>query len=136
MMGIRSVDIAEHRSLVSQGVEVNDMRRLDEAGVIEPLKMFLNRVAGENGFLHISLDVDFLDPTIAPAVGTTVPGGITFREAHLIMELVHESGLARSLDIVELNPFLDMSGMTASLMVNLCASLLGKTIMDRPTWSY
>ncbi len=136
MMGIRSVDGAEHRSLIDQGVEVNDMRRLDEVGVVQPLQQFLKRVADENGFLHISLDVDFLEPSIAPAVGTTVPGGATFREAHLILEIVHESGLARSLDIVELNPFLDHGGMTATLMVDLCASLMGKTVMDRPTRSF
>ncbi len=83
--------------------------------------------------LHVSLDVDFLDPHIAPAVGTTVPGGATFREAHLIMELLHESGLVTSLDIVELNPFLDESGKTAQLMTDLTASLFGRTIFDRPT---
>ena len=72
------------------------------------------------------LDVDFLDPTIAPAVGTTVPGGTTFREAHLVMELLHESGLVTSLDLVELNPFLDDRGMTARLMVDLVGSLMGR----------
>lgn len=136
MMGIRSVDGAEHQSLVAQGVEVNDMRTLDESGVVEPLQKFLKRVADADGFLHISLDVDFLEPAIAPAVGTTVPGGATFREAHLILEIVHETGLARSLDIVELNPFLDRGGMTSILMVDLCTSLMGKTVMDRPTRSF
>lgn len=136
MMGIRSVDPAEHRFLIDQGVEVNDMRRLDETGVAQPLLAFLQRVADQNGFLHVSLDVDFLEPAIAPAVGTTVPGGATFREAHLILELVHETGLARSLDLVELNPFLDDAGMTATLMVDLCSSLMGKTVMDRPTRSH
>ena len=69
--------------------------------------------------LHVSLDVDFLDPSIAPAVGTTVPGGATFREAHLVMEMLHDSGLVTSLDLVELNPFLDERGRTATLMVDL-----------------
>jgi len=133
MMGIRSVDPLEWRKLSERGVEVHDMRRLDETGVVRPLRDFLERVRAAGGVLHVSLDVDFLDPTIAPAVGTTVPGGATFREAHLIMEMVHESGLARSLDIVELNPFLDQAGMTATLMADLCASLMGKTVMDRPT---
>ncbi|MDA8586961.1 arginase [Rhodobacteraceae bacterium] len=136
MMGIRSVDGAEHSALVEQGVAVHDMRRIDEFGVARPLTEFLNRVSAENGMLHVSLDVDFLDPSIAPAVGTTVPGGATFREAHLIMEILHESGLVSSLDLVELNPFLDHAGRTARLMVDLTTSLMGKTVMDRPTRSY
>ncbi len=76
--------------------------------------------------LHVSLDVDFLDPAIAPAVGTTVPGGATFREAHLVMEMLHDSGLVTCLDLVELNPFLDERGRTATLMVDLTASLMGR----------
>jgi arginase len=86
--------------------------------------------------LHVSLDVDFLDPSIAPAVGTTVPGGATFREAHLIMEMLHDSGIVTSLDLVELNPFLDERGRTAKLMVDLTASLLGRKVLDRPATSY
>ena len=86
--------------------------------------------------LHVSLDVDFLDPDIAPAVGTTVPGGATLREAHLAMEMLHDGGLVTSLDLVELNPFLDERGRTASLMVELTASLLGRRVFDRPTRSY
>ena len=86
--------------------------------------------------LHVSLDVDFLDPEIAPAVGTTVPGGATFREAHLIMEMLHDSGLVTSLDISELNPFLDERGRTATLIVDLIASLFGRKVLDRRTWSF
>ena len=82
------------------------------------------------------MDVDFLDPSAAPAVGTTVPGGATVREAHLVMEMLHDSGLVSSLDLVELNPFLDERGRTASLMVDLVASLFGKSVMDRPTAAY
>jgi arginase len=100
------------------------------------LRRFLERVKAEDGLLHVSLDVDFLDPSIAPAVGTTVPGGATFREAHLIMEMLHDSGLVTSLDLVELNPFLDERGRTATVMVDLMASLLGRSVMDRPTISY
>ena len=81
--------------------------------------------------LHVSLDVDFLDPAIAPAVGTTVPGGATYREAHLVMEMLADSGLVTSLDLVELNPFMDHAGKSARLMVDLMASLFGRTIMDR-----
>jgi arginase len=93
-------------------------------------------VKAEDGLLHVSLDVDFLDPSVAPAVGTTVPGGATFREAHLIMEMLHDSALVTSLDLVELNPFLDERGRTATVMVDLMASLLGRSVMDRPTISY
>ena len=109
------------------------MRVLDEYGIVAPLRAFLTLVAERQGMLHVSLDVDFLDPAIAPAVGTTVPGGTTFREAHLVMELLHESGLVTSLDLVELNPFLDDRGMTARLIVDLVGSLMGKKVFDRPT---
>ncbi|MEV8468033.1 arginase [Fluviibacterium sp. DFM31] len=134
-MGLRSVDPAEQARLHGSGMAVHDMRALDERGVSAPLLAFLDRVKQAGGALHVSLDVDFLDPAIAPAVGTTVPGGATFREAHLIMELLHESGLVTSLDLVELNPFLDDRGRTALLMVDLCASLLGRKVLDRQTRS-
>lgn len=133
LFGIRSVDPAELRALKAHGVTVNDMRVLDEHGIVAPLRAFLDRVAAADGLLHVSLDVDFLDPSIAPAVGTTVPGGTTFREAHLVMELLHESGLVSSLDLVELNPFLDERGRTARLMVDLVGSLMGRKVFDRPT---
>lgn len=136
MLGIRSVDTEENKSLAKSGVEIHDMRAIDECGVAAPLRSFLERVKKENGLLHVSLDVDFLEPNIAPAVGTTVPGGATFREAHLIMEMLCDSGLVTSLDMVELNPFLDERGRTAKLMVDLCASLLGRKVLDRPTQSY
>ncbi|MFD1883176.1 arginase [Paracoccus pacificus] len=136
MFGIRSVDPAEHAALEATDVEVNDMRVLDERGIVAPLREFLDRVRAVNGMLHVSLDVDFLDPSIAPAVGTTVPGGTTFREAHLVMELLHESGLVTSLDLVELNPFLDDRGRTAKLMVDLVGSLMGRKVFDRPTRSF
>ena len=136
MFGIRSVDPAEHAGLEETEIEVNDMRVLDERGIVAPLREFLDRVRAAGGLLHVSLDVDFLDPSIAPAVGTTVPGGTTFREAHLVMELLHESELVTSLDLVELNPFLDDRGRTAKLMVDLVGSLMGRKVFDRPTRSY
>jgi len=136
MMGIRSVDTAERQSLAQNEIQVFDMRSLDENGVIKPLSAFLEKVSAAKGALHLSLDVDFLEPSIAPAVGTTVPGGATFREAHLIMEMLCDSGLVTSLDLVELNPFLDERGRTAKLMVDLCASLMGRKVFDRPTWGY
>jgi arginase len=135
-MGLRSVDPAERSALNQAGVTVHDMRAIDEHGIAPLLRAFLARVSDEDGLLHVSLDVDFLDPSIAPAVGTTVPGGATFREAHLVMEMLSDSGLVSSLDLVELNPFLDERGRTATLMVDLTASLMGRRIMDRPTRSH
>lgn len=136
LFGIRSVDAAESAALRETEIVVDDMRVLDERGVVAPLREFLDRVRAAGGMLHVSLDVDFLDPGIAPAVGTTVPGGATFREAHLVCELLHESGLMTSLDLVELNPFLDDRGRTARLMVDLAGSLFGKKVFDRPTRSF
>ncbi|EKF18280.1 arginase [Nitratireductor pacificus] len=135
-LGLRSVDPAERAALQAAGVTVHDMRAVDEHGLAPLLRAFLERVTAQNGLLHVSLDVDFLDPSIAPAVGTTVPGGATFREAHLAMEMLHDSGLVSSLDLVELNPFLDERGRTATLLVDLTASLMGRRIMDRPTRSH
>lgn len=136
MMGIRSVDPAEQSHLKKAGSLVHDMREIDEFGMAPLLRKFLEKVKAANGTLHVSFDVDFLDPAIAPAVGTTVPGGATFREAHLVMEMLHDSQLVSSLDLVELNPFLDERGRTASLMVDLVSSLFGKKVMDRPTRSF
>jgi len=133
LFGIRSVDPAELTALRAQNICVHDMRSIDENGVVKPISDFLARVEAANGMLHVSLDVDFLEPDIAPAVGTTVPGGATFREAHLVMELLHDSGLVTSLDLVELNPFLDERGRTARLMVDLTSSLMGRQVLDRPT---
>ncbi|TYC54044.1 arginase [Rhodobacterales bacterium] len=136
ILGVRSIDEAERRLLIDHGVGVSDMRRIDETGITALLAPFLERVRSNNGLLHVSLDVDFLDPDIAPAVGTTVPGGTSFREAHLVMEMLHDSGLVTSLDLVELNPFLDERGKTARLMVDLAGSLFGRRVFDRPTISF
>lgn len=136
MIGLRSVDAAERAFLAESEMLAVDMRVIDEQGIARPLREFLRKVEARNGLLHVSLDVDFLDPTIAPAVGTTVPGGATFREAHLVMEMLCDSGLVTSLDLVELNPMLDERGRTASLMVDLTASLLGRRVFDRPTRSF
>ena len=136
MIGIRSVDPAERDALRDSAVTVHDMRTIDEHGISVLLRRFLEEVEASKGLLHVSLDVDFLDPSIAPAVGTTVPGGATFREAHLAMEMLHDSGLVTSLDLVELNPFLDERGRTAKLLVDLTASLMGRKVLDRPTRSY
>ncbi|MCL4134551.1 UNVERIFIED_CONTAM: hypothetical protein GTU68_038454 [Idotea baltica] len=133
IVGLRSVDAAEKQALQQTAILRHDMRSIDETGIAAPLAAFLDQVAAANGFLHVSLDVDFLDPMIAPAVGTTVPGGATMREAHLVMEMICDSDLMTSLDLVELNPFLDDHGRTATVMVDLAASALGRRVFDRPT---
>jgi arginase len=132
-IGIRSVDEEERRMIRENAVNVFDMRAVDEEGMGSIVKRILSDVRDAGALLHVSLDVDFLDPDVAPGVGTTVPGGATFREAHLIMELLHDSGLVSSLDLVELNPFLDDRGRSARVMVELAASLFGRRILDRPT---
>jgi arginase len=128
LFGIRSIDTGERRLLQNRGVDVVDMRRLDEDGFAASIRRIIDRVRARNGLLHVSLDVDFLDPAIAPGVGTAVPGGATYREAHLVMELLYESGLSPSLDLVELNPFLDERGRSALLLVDLTASLFGRYV--------
>ncbi len=133
IIGLRSVDAAERQMLEASDIRRHDMRDIDENGIARLLGGFLETVASAGGALHVSLDVDFLDPSVAPAVGTTVPGGATVREAHLVMEMLHDSGLMTSLDLVELNPMLDERGRTAQLMVDLAASALGRRVFDRPT---
>jgi arginase len=128
LFGIRSIDSGERRLLQDRGVDVVDMRRLDEDGFAVSIRRIIHRVKARDGLLHVSLDVDFLDPMIAPGVGTAVPGGATYREAHLVMELLYESGLSPSLDLVELNPFLDERGKSALLLVDLTASLFGRQV--------
>jgi arginase len=136
IIGLRSVDADERATLQETSIQRVDMREIDEHGIAKPLSTFLDRVAAANGMLHVSLDVDFLDPSVAPAVGTTVPGGATIREGHLVMEMLHDSGLMTSLDLVELNPFLDERGRTAQVMVDLAASALGRRVFDRPTRAF
>jgi arginase len=131
MFGIRSVDIEERRNLRAHGINVTDMRQIDEHGTARLLAGILERTAAAGAMLHVSLDVDFLDPEIAPAVGTTVPGGATYREAQLTMEMLADSGLVTSLDLVELNMFMDHAGKSARLMVDLVASLFGRCIIER-----
>ena len=133
MIGLRSVDGAERAALADTAIRTHDMREIDERGIARPLAEFLSEVGKAGGALHVSLDVDFLDPSFAPAVGTTVPGGATMREAHLVMEMVCDSGLLTSLDLVELNPFLDDRSRTAQVMVDLAASALGRRVFDRVT---
>lgn len=133
LFGLRSVDRLEKELLARRDVWIADMRRIDEFGVAVLIREAIERVRAKNGVLHVSLDVDFLDPAATPGVGTTVPGGATYREAHLVMELLHDCGLVRSLDLVELNPFLDHRGLTARTVVELVGSLFGQQTMDHPT---
>jgi arginase len=133
LFGVRSIDPLEKKLVRDRRVAIADMRAIDEFGVGVLIRRVIERVRAKNGVLHVSFDVDFLDPSVAPGVGTTVPGGATYREAHLIMELLHDSGLVRSADIVELNPFLDERGRTARVAVELIGSLFGLQITDRPT---
>jgi len=133
LFGIRSLDRAEKAMLRDRGISIADMRAIDEFGVGVLIRRVIDKVRAHDGVLHVSFDVDFLDPGLAPGVGTTVPGGATYREAHLVMELLHDCGLVRSVDIVELNPFLDERGRTARAAVELIGSLFGQHITDRPT---
>ncbi|ODT68026.1 MAG: arginase [Pelagibacterium sp. SCN 63-23] len=129
VFGARSVDRDERKLLQARGVEVVDMRRLDQLGVVAAISKVIDKARAASAHLHVSFDVDSLDPAIAPGGGTLVPGGLSYREAHLIMEMLHDSGVVGSLDVVELNPFLDHGGRSATLMVDLVASLFGRSIM-------
>lgn len=128
-VGIRSVDSLEKIQLAKHDVHVFDMRMIDEYGMRQVMQKALDVVDEENMHLHVSFDVDFLDPAIAPGVATTVPGGPTYREAQLAMEMIFDSGLMKSLDIMELNPAFDEKNRTAKLVVELVESLLGRQIL-------
>ena len=130
-VGIRSVDEIEKRAVVDSGLVVYDMRRIDELRMRTVMEQVLTYVGRDQAHLHVSFDVDFLDPTIAPGVPSTVPGGPTYREAQLCMEMIHDSGLLRSLDVMELNPALDEGNRTAELAVELVESLFGEEILAR-----
>jgi arginase len=128
LVGTRLLDDGERRLLREAGVRVYTMSEVDRIGIERAVRESLDRVAG-SGFVHVSLDMDVLDPEIAPGVGTPVRGGLTYREAHLAMELVSESGLACSLEVVEVNPILDRENTTAATAVELLASALGARIL-------
>ena len=128
LVGIRSLDAAERAFLHDADVRVFTMSDIDRIGIERAMQEALDRVAGP-GFVHVSLDLDSLDPEVAPGVGTPVRGGLTYREAHLACELVAESGIAGSFEVVEANPILDRENTTALTAVELVASALGKTIL-------
>ena len=129
-IGIRSVDPGEKHFVHEQGLEVFDMRYIDEMGMRHTMEQALLGL-DENTHLHVSLDVDFLDPDIAPGVGTAVPGGPSYREAQLCMEMIADTGRLASLDIMELNPALDVRNRTGALAVDLVESLFGKSTLMR-----
>jgi arginase len=129
-IGIRSVDAGEKRFVHELGFEVFDMRYIDETGMRATMKAALAGLDRDT-HLHVSFDIDFLDPDIAPGVGTTVPGGPSYREAQLCMEMVADTGLLGSLDIMELNPALDVHNRSAEVAVDLVASLFGKSTLMR-----
>lgn len=128
MIGIRSVDPLERELLLEYGVKMYTMKDVDQLGITRIAAETLDKLAGLER-LHVSFDADALDPSIAPGVGTPVPGGLSYREAHLLMELFSESGCVTSMDIVEVNPILDVQNQTAQVMVGMAESLLGKRIM-------
>ena len=129
-IGIRSVDAGEKRFVHEAGLEVFDMRYIDEMGMRHAMELALATL-DENTHLHVSFDVDFLDADIAPGVGTTVPVGPTYREVQLCMEMIADSGRLQSLDVMELNPALDIRNKTAVLAVDLIESLFGKSTLMR-----
>jgi arginase len=128
LVGVRSLDPGERELLAELDARVFTMSDLDRMGVETALREALDHVAG-GPFVHVSLDMDVLDPDVAPGVGTPVRGGLSYREAHLALELVAESGLAGSLEVVEVNPILDRENQTAKLAVELVASALGARIL-------
>jgi arginase len=129
-IGIRSVDEGEKRLVHAAGLEVFDMRFIDEVGMRRTMEQALAGLDADT-HLHVSFDVDFLDPEIAPGVATTVPGGPSYREAQLCMEMIADTGLLGSLDIMELNPALDVRNRTAEVTVELIGSLFGKSTLMR-----
>ena len=129
-IGIRSVDAGEKRLVQQVGLEVFDMRYIDEIGMRHTMALALATLDA-NTHLHVSFDVDFLEPAIAPGVATTVPGGPTYREAQLCMEMIADTHRLASLDVMELNPALDVRNQTAELAVDLIESLFGKSTLMR-----
>jgi arginase len=127
-IGVRALDTSERDRLAQSGASIYTMRHLDELGMAAVARRALERLRHLT-HIHVSLDMDSLDPATAPGVGTPVPGGLTYREAHLLMEILGDSGRVRSLDIVEINPILDDQNKTAELAVELAASLLGQRIL-------
>jgi len=128
LVGIRDIDPLEKEVLARSGITTFTMRDIDEMGMSRVARLAVSHLA-PLGRLHVSLDMDSLEPTGAPGVGTPVPGGLTYREAHLLMEILADSHLLSSMDIVEINPIMDTANQTAILAVKLAVSLFGKRIL-------
>jgi arginase len=129
LVGIRSLDEGEKRLLKKTGVQVHTMSDIDRHGIHRIMKKALARLTDGTGYLHVSFDLDAVDPTVAPGVGTPVKGGLDYREAHLIMEQLHDSGRMTSLEMVEVNPILDQGNASAVFAVELVQSAFGKKIL-------
>jgi arginase len=131
LIGLRSVDLEERNLLREAGAKVYTMKEIDAYGVARIMRQALKDLSHVDR-VHLSFDLDALDPEVAPGVGTPVRGGLTYREAHLVMELINEAAIVTSLDVVEVNPILDVKNGTASLAVELVESLMGRRIIDLP----
>ena len=129
LVGIRSLDEGEKHRLKETGIQVHTMSDIDRHGIHRVMKKALARVSDGTDFVHVSFDLDAVDPTVAPGVGTPVKGGLDYREAHLIMELLHDSGVMTSLEMVEVNPILDQGNASAAFAVELVGSGFGKRIL-------
>ena len=132
ILGLRSVDVKERSLLLEAGVRVYTMKEIDAYGVASVVRRALSDLSHLER-IHLSVDLDAVDPGVAPGVGTPVRGGLTYREAHLVMELINEAGIVNSLDVVEVNPILDDGNGTAELAVELVASLMGRQIIGLPS---
>jgi arginase len=128
-VGIRSVDELERRNIQRAGLRVFTMRNIDEQGLRAVMSEAIAVASQGTDVFHVSFDMDSVDPREAPGVGTPVPGGLTYREAHLAMEMICDSGKMRSMDVVEVNPVIDEANRTAMLAVELILSALGKRIL-------
>ena len=129
LLGTRDLDYDERSLIKNSGIRVCTMRDIDEKGVGAVVRDILDSTLQHAKRIHVSLDMDSIDPRDAPGVGTPSPGGLTYREAHLIMEILHDSGRVTSMDIVEINPILDQTNSTSKIAVELAASLLGDRIL-------
>jgi arginase len=130
MLGIRDVDAGERVIAQKSGLKIHDMREIDERHIVHIVDDIIAMVKAQNGVLHVSFDADSLDPSIAPGVGTPVEGGLSYREAHLALEKIHEAGILWSCDFVELNPYIDHNAKTTKIMIGMIESLFGRRVLD------
>ncbi|MCA8910747.1 MAG: arginase family protein, partial [Planctomycetes bacterium] len=129
LVGLRDLDRQEKTAILDSGVHAFTMKDIDERGMAAVMRDAINLATRNTDYLHVSFDIDSVDPRVAPGTGTTVFGGLTYREAHLAMEMIAESDALTSLELAEVNPILDMHNQTGQLAVDLIASALGKTIL-------